>query len=129
MQQVFGTKGMIVAIGFSASVLALTLVYMLTLYGTILLGSVAAVCSDMDPFAVFGEGLRRVGWKSPLLSMMFLLAGILAGLGFFACCVGILFTFPLMTNVVALHYAYFFGVQQDMPVAPGPNYPPPSIPG
>ncbi len=98
------------------------LVY-LTIYGPMTVGAVAAVYGEYDPITAFGEAFRKIGWKSPLLSMLLLLTGLLSVIGVLACCVGMLFTIPLVTNVTALHYAYFFAPPSPAQV-PGPGDPP-----
>jgi hypothetical protein len=36
-------------------------------------------------------------------------------LGIVACCFGVIFTIPIFSNVVALHYTYYFPLQVAVP--------------
>ena len=56
-----------------------------------------------------------------------ILAGLVAGLGFIACGIGLLFTGPIMFIAPAIVYRKFFPAQGNAP-QDRPNYPPPPIP-
>jgi hypothetical protein len=87
----------------------------LVLGGPLYLGAAAATFSDLPPLQGYIEAFKRVGWKAPLLSLLFALAGIVSGLGLVLCCFGLIFTLPIVMNVVALHYTYYFPLQVAVP--------------
>jgi hypothetical protein len=81
---------------------------MALLNGPVLMGFCAAMFSTWPILEAFGEGFRRTGWQGILLSLSLLVAIIAAASGFIAFGVGALFTGPILTNVIALHYLYYF---------------------
>ena len=96
------------------------LIFWLLVSGPLYLGAAAATFSDLPTLEAFGQAFKRLRWQCPLISILFTVAAIVGSLGFIACCVGIIFTFPIWTNVIALHYTYYFPpttVVVDVPLA------------
>jgi hypothetical protein len=85
--------------------------------GPMAMGLSAAMFSKMPILEAYREGFRRTGWPGILLSFVILLATILGASGFIGCCVGVIFTGPILSNVIALHYLYYFPPQQPEPEA------------
>lgn len=54
---------------------------------------------------------------------LIIVTGILAGLGVIACCIGILWSYPILPIVIALMYVFFKGGSLDGMVASNTNYP------
>jgi hypothetical protein len=76
--------------------------------GTIYMAMTAAGVGGYGPIIAYKETLRRMGWQSLMMSLLVFVATIVGSLGLIACCIGVLFTYPIFTNVIALHYLYFF---------------------
>ena len=86
----------------------LLFLFMFFAMGPSYLAITASVFSGLKPVTCYVESFRRMGWNALLLSLLLILASFVSGLGIIACCVGIIFTFPIFTNVIALHYLYYF---------------------
>lgn len=80
----------------------------LFIFGPLTLYPVVVLITELSPTEALKETFRRVGRQAPLLSLLFLLAALVAGMGALACCVGLLFTFPLYLIIAGLHAHYFF---------------------
>jgi hypothetical protein len=87
------------------------LIFWLLVGGGIYLGAAAVAFSDLPIGKAFTEAFRRLGWQLPLLSGLYIIAGIVSAVGIFACCIGIIATLPIAYIVIALHYCYYFPPQ------------------
>ena len=68
------------------------------------------------------QSTRRAFWELLLLQF---LAGLIGGLGVYACCVGLLFTLPIRFTIIAAAYEDRFGpVRPADGIAPSPAAPP-----
>ncbi len=102
-----GNPGLGMLSAFSGIYLIIFLIW-LFISGPMYLGASAAMFSDMPVLEAYKQGFMRPGAHGILLSILVFVASILSGLGAILCCVGVIFTFPIVTNVVALHYIYYF---------------------
>jgi hypothetical protein len=75
----------------------------------------------IEAFQISYATLSRHGLA--MFAIMFI-TGLLVGLGFLACCVGVLFTIPVYFFVIAIHYHAFFPPQGGPEVVPSatPQY-------
>lgn len=96
------------SLSFTLPFLGIYSVVWLIIGGPLELAVIAASYSDLPLGTAFVEAFRRLGWQLPLLSGLYLVAFLLSFTGVFACCVGLVFTFPILSNVMALEYLYYF---------------------
>jgi|GEM_PF-3239967 len=80
-------------------------------YGPILLAATHSAMTGAKAPESLSEAFSKV--RSNILSLGFLTmaAMICSGLGVFACCIGMVVTYPIAPNVLALHYTYYFPLQ------------------
>lgn len=103
-------------IGAYLFTLFLAILWLLFAQGPLLLGSIAASISERAPLESFSVAYKRMGWNAAMFGLLYFVATLASGLGLVACCIGVIFTYALSTNVVALHYTYYF--PEDMPEQP-----------
>ncbi|HWD39605.1 MAG TPA: hypothetical protein VG944_12205 [Fimbriimonas sp.] len=82
-------------------------VWWVLVQGPLLVAATAALTSKR-PIDRISVAFQRMGWKSVAFGLLYLVATLYSFLGLMGCGIGILFTFGISSNVVALHYAYFF---------------------
>ena len=81
----------------------------------------------LNPVNVFG--IAAANWKNTFIAgLLFFAASFIGGLGIYACCIGILFTAPYSTAVMAGVVRYYEAEFEIPPIAPQAGVPPPPPP-
>jgi hypothetical protein len=106
----------------SFGVLILLFISSFLLLGPLSLGFAAATYGDLPVLRAYKEAFRRLKRKSLLLSILLILSAIASFGGIVLCFLIVLFTFPILPIVIALHYTYYF------PPEPQPEPEPEPVP-
>jgi hypothetical protein len=77
-------------------------------YGTLLLSGVSSIFSELTPLDASKRLYSSLGWNTLMLNLLVIVGGMLAGLSALLCLVGMLFGYPIMGNLIALHFVYCF---------------------
>jgi hypothetical protein len=100
--------GLGVPIAIEAIALIAGILFYLLLMAPLMMAATHSAMTGTTAIESLQTTFRRLGPRWPLLGLVSTLANIVAGLGVLLCCIGILLTYPIGTNVIALHYTYFF---------------------
>jgi hypothetical protein len=84
------------------------LIVYLLVWGSMLVAGTASIFTDRSPIECGKLMVERLGWNNVMLGLLNTLASFLSGMGVFLCCIGVLVTYPLAPNVIALHVLYCF---------------------
>jgi hypothetical protein len=96
------------ALGLLLVVLLAALLLYVGLFGTLLLAGTASLFTDIPPTECVKRLFVTLGWNNIMLGLLTLVGTIIGSLSVLACCVGILLGYPVMPNIIALHFLYCF---------------------
>jgi hypothetical protein len=85
-----------------------SLVFYVTVYATLLLAATAAVFTGREAIDCTREVYAKLGANTVTFGVLIALSFIASSLGALACGIGLLVSYPIATNVIALHYCYCF---------------------
>ena len=84
--------------------------------GPLLLAGTHTVMTGEDPVRSVADTAKKLGANWFVFALLAAISYVIACLGGLCCGVGLLLTFPIATNVIALHYTYYYP-QDPQPVA------------
>lgn len=85
-------------------------------YAVLILAPLIAADQNVDPVEAIKRSYRAIRGKALPMFFFIVVGGLVSGLGFFACCVGLIFTLPIFHIALALHYHAFFPPQEETAV-------------
>ncbi|CAN5566143.1 hypothetical protein BH11ARM1_BH11ARM1_13430 [soil metagenome] len=74
----------------------------------------------MSPVDAMMASWKTLGSSTWMMILLVIVAYIASIVGFFACCVGLLVTWPIFFVTIALHYHYYFDQPMDQGFVPAP---------